>query len=88
MRDTEPVQKLPIPTGFVIPAKAGIQSFQYVLDPPVKPEDDKLEVFRQAPHPEINERHESMILPNGSYMSKVKKDFVLCDYWKVKVLCS
>ena len=24
----------------VIPAKAGIQSFQYILDPPVKPEDD------------------------------------------------
>jgi hypothetical protein len=26
----------------VIPAKAGIHSFQYVLDPRVKPEDDKL----------------------------------------------
>jgi hypothetical protein len=28
--------------NYVIPAKAGIQCYQCLLDPPVKPEDDKL----------------------------------------------
>ena len=35
---------------FVILAKAGIQCFQCVLDPPVKPEDDKSRVYTQTPY--------------------------------------
>jgi hypothetical protein len=35
-------------TKSVIPAKAGIQSFQQVMDPRVKPEDDKSRVYGQA----------------------------------------
>ncbi|MFA5821998.1 MAG: hypothetical protein WC853_02880 [Thermodesulfovibrionales bacterium] len=33
---------------FVILAKAGIQVFQWVLDPPVKPEDDKSRLNTQT----------------------------------------
>ena len=35
---------------FVILAKAGIQCFQCVLDPPVKLEDDKSRVYTQTPY--------------------------------------
>ncbi len=44
----ESVYKLPLRSHFVILAKAGIQCFQKVLDPPVKPEDDKTRVYKQT----------------------------------------
>ena len=42
------VYTFPIAEKVVILAKAGIHCFQYVLDPPVKPEDDKYLLYTQT----------------------------------------
>ncbi len=40
-QSSQAVEKVCFGVEIVIPAKAGIQCFKYLLDPPVKPEDDK-----------------------------------------------